>query len=110
MSSKGILSGVSQLFGLGDSAPQHVLSNEAEIRQWLCARLAQTLRIEIAAVDTTKRFDAYGLDSRTGMQITGELEKAVERRLSPALFHQCPTIDAVAAELARELADAEHSL
>jgi acyl carrier protein len=83
------------------------LTSEQQIRDWMAERLAAKLEISVAEVDTSKRFDEYGLDSRTAVQVSGELEKLVERRLSPALLIEHPTIDSVAKEIARELSGAE---
>ena len=53
------------------------------LRAWLVAELARMVKIPEAEVDTAKPFDAYGLDSRAAVQVSGALEKVVERRLSP---------------------------
>jgi len=98
----GILSSVVKRFGRG-GAEQAPLRSEADIKQWMVNRLATQLKIPPASVDTARPFDAYGLDSRTAVAVSGELEKVVERRLSPALLIEHPTIDGVASELAREL-------
>ena len=52
-------------------------------------------------VDTAKPFDAYGLDSRAAVQVSGALEKVVERRLSPGILFDHETIDDLADHLMR---------
>jgi acyl carrier protein len=101
---EGILSAVVKRCGQG-GAEHAPLRTEAEIKQWMTNRLATQLKIPPASVDTLRQFDTYGLDSRTAIAVSGELEKVVERRLSPALLIEHPTIDSVARELARELSD-----
>ena len=74
-----------------------------KLRGWLIAELARLVKIDEADVDTTKPFDAYGLDSRTAVQVSGALEKVVERRLSPGILFDHETIDDLAAHLTGEL-------
>ena len=99
---EGILSSVAKRFGRSGAA-HAPLRSEADIKQWMVNRLATQLKIPAASVDTARPFDSYGLDSRTAVAVSGELEKVVERRLSPALLIEHSTIDGVASELAREL-------
>jgi acyl carrier protein len=74
-----------------------------KLRTWLIDELASMVKIPEADVDTAKPFDAYGLDSRTAVQVSGKLEKVVERRLSPAILFDHETIDDLAGFLAGEL-------
>ena len=100
-----ILGSLSKRLGFsGEDA--HVDRSEAGIRDWMVQRLAKAINVEPAAVVTSKRFDEYGLDSRLAIAVSGELEKIVERRLSPALLFEFPTIDQVAHALAQQLDEA----
>jgi acyl carrier protein len=101
---EGIWSGMARRLGLREEqSRRRPLGTEAEIRQWLVERLAAQLKVAASSIEPGRSFEAYGLDSRTAVQVSGELEKVIERRLSPALLIEHPTIDAVARELAREL-------
>ena len=73
------------------------------LRSWLVTELARRVKCPESEVDTAKSFDAYGLDSRTAVQVSGALEKVVERRLSPGILFDHETIDDLAAYLTREL-------
>jgi acyl carrier protein len=73
------------------------------LRAWLVSELARRVKCPESQVDTAKPFDAYGLDSRTAVQVSGALEKIVERRLSPAILFEHETIDDLAEHLTREL-------
>ena len=73
------------------------------LRAWLVSELARRVKCPESQVDTAKSFDAYGLDSRTAVQVSGALEKIVERRLSPAILFEHETIDDLADHLTREL-------
>lgn len=74
-----------------------------KLRGWLVTELARMVKITEAEVDTTKPFDAYGLDSRSAIQVSGALEKVVERRLSPGILFDHQTIDDLADYLTQEL-------
>ncbi len=77
--------------------------SEEALRRWLIAHLAARVRIAPEDVDTGKTFEEYGLDSRVAVQVSGALERVLERRLSPALLYEHQTIDAVSAHLAHEM-------
>jgi acyl carrier protein len=101
MSQAGILGG---LFGRKKASAADVGPlTEASIRGWLVDRLAKQLKLDRAAIDPAIRFDAYGLDSIVAVQVSGDLEKVVEQRLSPALLFEHDSIDKLARHLATEL-------
>jgi acyl carrier protein len=78
------------------------LTHEA-LRAWLVTELAHRVNCAESEVDTAKPFDAYGLDSRAAVQVSGALEKVVERRLSPGILFDHVTIDDLADYLTSEL-------
>ena len=90
-----VLSTFKNLFGEGH---QQVIDprNEAAVREWLVGRLARHLKAESSTIDPARSFEEYGLDSLFAVQVTGELEKVVERRLSPALLFENACINDVA--------------
>ena len=71
------------------------------IRQWLIRRVARQLGTDPSQIDAAVSFDELGLDSIVGVKISGELERLLGRRLSPALLFDHGSIE----ELARYLAD-----
>lgn len=77
--------------------------SEQVIRQWLIRRLAKQVKVDASTIDTAQTFDAYGLDSIVAVQVSGDLEKLVEKRLSPALLFEYPSIDELSAYLNAEL-------
>lgn len=77
--------------------------SEQTLSLWLVERLARQVEAPTADIDTTKSFEAYGLDSMVAVQVSGELEKIVERRLSPGLLYEHQTIDDLSGYLAQEL-------
>jgi len=95
----GLLSSVKGLFG--DNASDVInASDENAVKTWLLDRLARHLKKNVKDLDSAKPFDQYGLDSMFAVQITGELEKVVELRLSPALLFENTCIDDVARVIA----------
>ena len=95
----GIVSSIKNLFG--DSQAVDIDANDEEaIKQWLTERLATHLKRDINDISSSVPFEEYGLDSMFAVRVTGELEKAVELRLSPALFFENACIDEVAKEIA----------
>ena len=73
------------------------------LRAWLVTELARRVKCAESEVDTAKPFDAYGLDSRAAVQVSGDLEKVVERRLSPGILFDHGTIDDLVEYLTNEL-------
>ena len=88
--------------GGGEVESNEPLSEEV-IRQWLVKRLAKQVKVDPSAIDTAKKFEQYGLDSIVAVRISGDLEKLVEQRLSPALLFEHPSIDELSAHLATGL-------
>ncbi len=76
---------------------------QGKLRAWLVTELARRVKCPESEIDTAKPFDAYGLDSRAAVQVSGKLEKVVERRLSPAILFDHGTIDDLSRYLSREL-------
>ncbi|MEV8379149.1 acyl carrier protein [Kribbella sp. NPDC056861] len=72
---------------------------EAGLREWLVAFVAARLEVSPEEIDPGRPFEDYGLDSRAAIQLSGKLEKVVERRLSPALLYQHSSIDALVRHL-----------
>lgn len=95
------------LFGFFRKGEEVAESNEPlskeVIREWLINRLAKQLKVDPSAIDTAKNFEQYGLDSIVAVRVSGDLEKVVEQRLSPALLFEHPNIDELSAHLATEL-------
>jgi 8-amino-7-oxononanoate synthase len=65
------------------------------VRALLVARLAEALKMAPEAIDVDESLAAYGLDSLTAVALTGELEQWLERRLSPTLVWDYPTVRAL---------------
>lgn len=92
------------LFGFFKKAskPTEPLSAES-LRSWLVRRLAKQMSVDPSEIDPTRSFASYGLDSMVAVQVSGDLEKLVEQRLSPALLFEHPSIEELTQHLAAEL-------
>ena len=66
-----------------------------EIEEWLVNHLARVLAIDVEEIDTNIPFERYGLDSATGIGLTGELDEWLGRTLEPTLLYDYPTINAL---------------
>lgn len=91
------------MFGHKQTPPIEGPLTHASLRAWMVADLARRLRCAPSEIDTTKPFDALGLDSRNAVQISGALQKVVGQRLSPAVLFDHATIDDLTDFLAQEL-------
>lgn len=84
----------------GNEPSQNGRSSES-IRDWLVSRIAARFSAG-GAIDVREPLASYGLKSRDALELTGELEQWLGRRLSPGLIYHYPTIDAIARYLAGE--------
>jgi acyl transferase domain-containing protein/NADPH:quinone reductase-like Zn-dependent oxidoreductase/acyl carrier protein len=82
-----------------ESQARKVWSPEA-LQAWLVEDLASRLGIERGAIDTRERFNRYGLDSVKALALLAALSTLLDRRLSPTLIWDHPTIEALSASLA----------
>jgi acyl transferase domain-containing protein/acyl-CoA synthetase (AMP-forming)/AMP-acid ligase II/thioesterase domain-containing protein/acyl carrier protein len=72
----------------------------AAIRFWLVERLAARMGVAAATIDVYEPVAHFGLDSARTLELTGDLESWLGRRLPPTLFYEYPTIAAAARHLA----------
>lgn len=94
----GLLNSIKNMFGDEESTTISSKDSDA-IKTWLMDRLAKHLKKDITELDSATPFEEYGLDSMFAVRVTGELEKVVELRLSPALFFENSCIDDVVNEI-----------
>jgi hypothetical protein len=67
----------------------------------LIATLARYVGLPVRAIDPTRPFYCYGLESRQLLQLIRELEFTLGPGLPPSLFFIHPTVEAIAEALAR---------
>jgi acyl carrier protein len=79
---------------LTEKPPFNGISIDA-LRDILIEELAAILHIEKSAIDTSRPFDEYGLDSTDAVIVVGVIEERVQAELDPELLLQHRTIDSV---------------
>ncbi len=65
------------------------------IQAWLITKVSSALSISPDQIDPRQTFASFGLDSRTAVSLSGDLERWLGRRLPPTLVWDYPTIDAL---------------
>jgi len=78
-----------------------LITNE-EIEDWLVSNISQVLEIEKDEIDTTLTFNRLGVDSITGVQITGDLEEMVGFKIDTVLLFKYPTIEKISSFLSEK--------
>lgn len=73
--------------------------DRATIEAWLINKVSTALSMTPDQIDPRETFSSYGLDSRTAVSLSGDLERWLGRRLSPTLVWDYPTIEAIAEHL-----------
>jgi acyl carrier protein len=73
----------------------------ATIRAWLLANCAEALGIPPESLDPSAPLSDYGLGSMQAVNLVGDLEEWLGRKLPATLLWDYPTLDAVASELTR---------
>ena len=82
------------------SAAEH--PDAETIRAFLVCRLAEVLRLETAAVDSSVPLAHYGVDSISVFDVVGDLASWLGREVDATLLWEYPTIDAAADFLAAQ--------
>ncbi|MCY0989540.1 beta-ketoacyl synthase N-terminal-like domain-containing protein [Nannocystis sp. ILAH1] len=77
------------------------IESAARLRTWLCQALSRRTKLPAGDIDTRRPLVEYGLDSQTSVELAGELEAALGRRVPATLVWDHPTIDAICTHLSR---------
>jgi polyketide synthase PksN len=76
-----------------------------EIMEWMRDYIAAQLNVDRERVEVDMQFEDYGLDSRTSMEMIGDLSERIGRDLDPGVFYDYSTIETLTSrvvELAQE--------
>jgi acyl transferase domain-containing protein/acyl-CoA synthetase (AMP-forming)/AMP-acid ligase II/acyl carrier protein len=76
-------------------AGRPIRQTSGEVQAWLAAKLAERAGVRLEDIDPSAPFAHYGLDSLTAVRLAGELEEWTGSELSPTLFYEHPTLEAV---------------
>jgi 8-amino-7-oxononanoate synthase len=71
----------------------------ASLKTWLANKLAEILQTSAADLDLDRDFADYGLDSVEAVNLSGELENFLGKRLPPTLLWDYPSISSLAEHL-----------
>lgn len=74
----------------------------AALREWLVGWVARNQKVPVAHIDTSIAWSAYGMNSLTLSNLAADLQKLLNRPLSPTLLYSAPTIDALVQTLVSE--------
>jgi acyl carrier protein len=72
----------------------------AQIEAWLAKAIAKSLRIDVAKIDPSRPFAEYGIDSVAAVELSGDLENWLGKKVAPTVVWDFPTIRLLAAHLA----------
>jgi myxalamid-type polyketide synthase MxaD len=85
--------------GIPEEVRPSAVSDDAPLRDFVRARLAQHLRCGPGDVDPRAPFQSLGVDSLMAVTLVRELERRLERRLYPTLLFEFQTVDALVRHL-----------
>jgi amino acid adenylation domain-containing protein/thioester reductase-like protein len=72
------------------------------LQTWLATRIAAMLEVDSVSIDPRQPFTYYGLGSVQAVSLTGDLEVFLDRKLSPTLAWDYPTIESLTAHLTND--------
>ncbi|MFM9961021.1 MAG: beta-ketoacyl synthase N-terminal-like domain-containing protein [Planctomycetaceae bacterium] len=90
--------------GVKQAAATHTHS---ELRSWLATWLGNKAGVSAAAIDVSRPFAELGLDSLKAVELAVELETWLGRPVAATVFWTYPNMDALAAHLVAEHAEAD---
>jgi len=93
---------MTQLNGKSHESSLSVPSSQ-DLSQWLVTKLSQALGLAVEEIDPSCDFSEYGLNSIEAVNLSGELEQLLNRRLPPTLLWDYPTIQSLAEYLSQQL-------
>lgn len=76
------------------------MRSAAEIERWLVRASARSLRVEERDIDPHRPFPELGMDSIAAVELSGDLELWLGRKVAPTVIWDYPTIALLAAHLA----------
>ncbi|OKH26695.1 8-amino-7-oxononanoate synthase [Hydrococcus rivularis NIES-593] len=83
--------------------------SEAEIASWLVARLAELLELDPDEINLQQDLTDYGLSSVDAVNLSGDLENFLGRRLSPTIVWEYPTVEELSQYLSSDNSEEEPS-
>jgi acyl carrier protein len=78
------------------------MPTQEQIENWLVDQIAEILIIEKKEIDVRAPFSSYGLSSRDAVLLSGDMEDWLDRRLSPTIVYEYPSIETLAKHLSED--------
>lgn len=78
--------------------------DQNDMMAWMRDYIAAHLKMNREWIDYGMEFEHYGLDSRTSIEMIGELSERIGRDVDPAMIYECSSIETLAARIV-ELAE-----
>ena len=72
------------------------MPTEEQIQDWLVQQIAEIVYLDTEEIDVTAPFSSFGLSSKDAVILSGDLEDWLDRRLSPTIVYEYPTIENLA--------------
>lgn len=66
-----------------------------DVKFWLVKRIAKACDLKPSDIEIHERFSRYGLNSLDAVEISGDLEQFLGRRVCPTVTWQYPTIESL---------------
>ena len=71
-----------------------------QIEAWLVKAIAKSLRIDENQIDPGRPFADFGIDSVAAVELSGDLEDWLGKKVAPTVVWDYPTVTSLAAHLA----------
>lgn len=78
------------------------MPTQVEIQEWLITQISDTVYIDQEEIDIGSPFSSFGLSSKDAVILSGDLEDWLNRRLSPTIVYEYPTIESLAEYLSKD--------
>lgn len=89
-----------------ESISKNVLGkNTSKFKEWLKFQVAKTLKTDPKQIQNSVVLNQYGMDSLSAVGLSGLIEEFLNRPISPTIFYNYPTIDAITKYLFNESID-----
>jgi len=79
------------------------MPSQDQIQNWLVEQIAELVVIDRGQIDIRAPFSSYGLSSKDAVLLSGDMEDWLDRRLSPTIVYEYPTIEALASHLSGDV-------
>ncbi|MBV8083471.1 MAG: FAD-dependent oxidoreductase [Chloroflexi bacterium] len=87
-------------------APPGTGRSAGEIREWMVAQIARRANLDPSGIDASDAFETLPIESLQIVGMVADLSRWLDWQVTPSIIFECPTIDAIARQLAADVAEA----